>query len=153
MTTTTATHDHAERARRRRDEPLYRLEGHFTQIVPVGPTADGFRLNGHFAGTLTFGDLAGATLTGIDYFRIRDDGAGVVRAHEVVTLGEQVVTVELHGLLLPPEGIDAPRPADIVQPGFAWPEAPYTVHVSATFETAAPASPSSTAPSSPTPAR
>lgn len=117
---------------------LYRFDGTFDRIVPIGPVADGFRLEGHFGGTLTDGELAGALLIGVDHFRIRHDGIGVVRAHEVVTAGDDVVAVELHGLLLPPPGIEPPTPADIVQPGFAWPELPYSIHVSATFETASP---------------
>ena len=115
---------------------LYSFDGNFTDIVPIGPVANGFRLDGHFAGPVTTGDLTGAQVTGVDYFRIRHDGAGVVRGHEIVRAGESVIAVELHGLLLPPEGLDAPRPGDIVQPGFAWPEQSYTIHVSAQFETA-----------------
>jgi hypothetical protein len=119
-------------------ELLYSFDGEFRQIVPIGPVADGFRLDGHFGGTLTAGDLAGAELTGVDYFRIGHDGIGIVRAHEIVTDGERTVAVELHGILRPPAGVAAPRPDDIVQPGFAWPVEPYTIHVSARFETAAP---------------
>jgi hypothetical protein len=117
---------------------LYRFDGSFEKIVPIGPVADGFRLDGHFGGVLTAGELVGAQLTGVDYFRIRHDGVGVVTAHETVDLGAVTIGVELHGLLLPPDGVDAPTPADIVQPDFAWPTEPYTIHVSATFETAAP---------------
>ncbi len=117
---------------------LYSFDGTFEKIVPIGPVADGFRLDGHFGGTITAGDLAGAQLTGVDYFRIRHDGVGVVRAHEVVHVGAATIAVELDGLLLPPAGIDPPTPADIVQPGFEWPSEPYTIHVSARFETAAP---------------
>ncbi len=120
-------------------EPVYRFEGHFTEIVPIGPVADGFRLDGHFGGKITLGELAGADLVGLDYFRIRHDGAGIVTAHEVVTLDDKVVAVELHGYLEPPAGVTAPTPADIVRPGFAWPTEPYTIHVAATFETAHPA--------------
>jgi hypothetical protein len=127
----------------RRDRPLtgevlYRFDGEFHEIVPIGPVADGFRLDGHFGGTITDGDLTGAQLTGVDYFRIDHDGLGIVRAHEIVRDGERTVSVELHGILRPPTGTAAPRPADIVQPGFAWPAEPYTIHVTARFETAAP---------------
>jgi len=117
---------------------LYRFEGQFSEIVPIGLVADGFRLNGHFGGPIVAGDLAGARLTGVDYFRIDHDGLGIVRAHEIVTDGERTVAVELQGLLRPPAGVTAPRPAEIVRPGFAWPTEPYTIHVSARFETAAP---------------
>lgn len=118
---------------------LYSFDGQFSDIVPVGPVADGFRLDGYFGGTLTAGDLSGARLVGVDYFRIRHDAVGIVTAHEIVTHGDDTVAVELHGLLVPPRGRPAPRPSDIVQPGFLWPDEPYTIHVSATFETASPA--------------
>ena len=134
MSTTMSTATSTEAAA----DLLYRAEASFTDIVPIGPVSSGFRMNGHFAGTVTHGDLAGAALTGVDFFRIRHDGVGVVRAHEVVTLDGQVVAVELDGLLLPPQGVPAPTPHDIVQPGFAWPTEPYTIHVTATFETAIP---------------
>lgn len=117
---------------------LYSIDGAFSQIVPIGPVADGFRLDGHFGGPITAGDLTGAQMTGVDYFRIRHDGLGVVRAHEIVVAGDRVVSVELNGYLLPPQGSEAPLPGDIGQPGFSWPEEPYTIHASATFETAAP---------------
>lgn len=121
-------------------EPLYRFDGRLSRIVPVGPVADGFRLDGHFAGTLTAGELCGATVEGVDYFRIRQDGAGVVRGHEVITTGEnETIAVELTGLLVPPAHIHGLRPSDIAAPGFAWPAEPYTIHVSASFQTAAPA--------------
>lgn len=134
MTTALAPHDAPEK----HYPVLYEFRGQFTGIVAIGPVADGFRLNGHFAGKLTKGDLSGAELVGVDYFRIREDGVGVVTAHEVVTLEDKVVAVELHGFLEPPAGMPAPRPADIVKPGFQWPTAPYTIHVAATFETAHP---------------
>ena len=118
-------------------ELLYRFDGQFSEIVPIGPVADGFRLNGHFGGTITAGDLSGARLTGVDYFRIDHAGLGIVRAHEIVTDGERTVAVELHGILRPPVGVAAPLPADITRPGFTWPAEPYTIHVSARFETAA----------------
>ena len=119
-------------------ELLYQFDGQFSDIVPIGPVADGFRMNGHFGGTITSGELVGAELTGIDYFRIDHSGIGIVRAHEVITDGLRTVAVELDGILRPPAGCDAPVPSDIVRPGFAWPTEPYTIHVTARFETAAP---------------
>jgi hypothetical protein len=119
-------------------ELLYAIDGQFHDIVVIGPVAEGFRMNGHFGGEVTAGELTGAKMTGVDYFLLRHDGVGVVRAHEVITAGDRVIAVELHGLLQPPRGIAAPKPADITLAGFAWPAAPYTIHVSARFETAAP---------------
>lgn len=118
---------------------VYAIDGQFHDIVIIGPVNEGFRMNGHFGGTVTEGELAGATMTGVDYFLLRHDGVGVVRAQEVITHEDRVIAVTLHGLLLPPQGVAAPRPADVTRPGFAWPAAPYSIHVSASFETAAPA--------------
>lgn len=117
---------------------LYTLDGQFSEIIVIGAVAEGFRLNGHFGGTLASGPLAGARMTGVDYFLLRHDGIGVVRAHELIYSGDHVVAAELTGVLRPPPGIAAPRPADITRPGFAWPAEPYTIHVSARFETASP---------------
>jgi hypothetical protein len=136
--TSTTTAPARRAGRTRPGEPFYRFDGHFTDIVPIGPVPDGFRLNGHFAGSVTEGELAGAQVTGVDYFRVRADGVGVVRGHELVVAGDRVVAVELTGLLIPPEDVEAPTPADISRPGFAWPTEPYTIHVTASFETAAP---------------
>ena len=118
---------------------VYAIDGHFHDIVVIGLVNEGFRMNGHFGGSVTAGELTGAAMTGVDYFLLRHDGVGVVRAHEVITHEDRVIAVELHGLLLPPQGIAVPRPTDIAKPGFAWPAAPYSIHVSACFETAAPA--------------
>lgn len=121
-------------------ELLYRFDGRFSRIVAIGPIAEGFRLDGHFSGALTAGKLDGAQLVGVDYFRIRHDGAGVVRGHEVITTpDDETIAVELTGLLVPPRHIDWPRPADVASPGFCWPAEPYSIHVSAGFQTAHPA--------------
>jgi hypothetical protein len=117
---------------------LYRLDGGFTDIKPIGVVADGFRMNGHFGGSIVSGELAGATLEGVDYFRIRNDGVGVVTAHELVTLHGKTVAVEVHGLVIAADPANAPQPADIVKPGFSWPTAPYTIEASAEFITTVP---------------
>jgi hypothetical protein len=119
-------------------QPYYRLDGHFTNIEPIGPVAEGLRMNGHFAGSITAGELFGASVVGVDYFRIRSDGVGVVTAHEVVTSGDRKVAVEVRGYTLPPQGQPAPTIEEILQPGFAWPEQPYLIRAFATFSTAAP---------------
>lgn len=122
---------------RETSELLYAIDGQFNDIVIIGPVAEGFRMNGHFGGTVNAGELTGAKMTGVDYFLLRHDGVGVVRAHEVMTMDDRVIAVELQGLLRPPRGVAAPKPADLTRAGFSWPAAPYTIHVSARFETAA----------------
>jgi hypothetical protein len=134
MTTTTTT----ERTRPR-TAVFSRFEGRFTEIVPIGPVPDGVRMNGHFAGPITAGELAGGHLTGIDYFRIRSDGVGVVEAEEVVVLDGQTVAVTVNGYVLPPGGQPGPTLEQLSDPGFRWPDMPMAIAAFATFETAAPA--------------
>lgn len=122
----------------RRGDLHYRIDGRVAEIIPIGPVADGFRLNTYVGGPVIAGELIGARMTLVDYCRIRHDGVSVVHAHGLVTVDDRVIAVRLQGLLLPPTGVDAPRPTDIVQPGFAWPQQPYTIHVSASLETAVP---------------
>lgn len=120
------------------NERLYRFEGRFTQIIPVGPTADGLRMDSHFGGTIVSGELAGATVTGVDYFRVRADGVGVVDGHEVVEHEGRTIAVRIRGLIVPPAGLPAPSPEQLADPNFSFPDVDFGIQVFATFETAAP---------------
>jgi len=120
-------------------QPYYRLDAMFTDIVPVGPVADGLRMNGHFAGTLTAdGPVHGGRLTGVDYFRLRSDGVGVIDAYEVITVGGSTVEARVQGYLLPPDGAPQPTMQEITSPGFQWPDVDHRIEALATFATAAP---------------
>lgn len=121
-----------------RDDLVYRLDGRFTHIVPYGLVADGLRLDGHFAGPISVGDYAGADVTGVDYFRIRRDGVGVVDAHEVMTFGGATVAVKVDGYVLPPADVVLPSLEDMASPGFTWPDLDLAVEAFARFTTAAP---------------
>lgn len=122
----------------RDDDLAYRLEAHFTAIVPIGLVADGLRMDGHFAGVFTAGEHAGADLVGVDYFRLRRDGVGVIDANEVVTVGDATVAVEVRGYLLPPPGLDLPPLEEVAAPGFVWPDANFAIEAFATFTSGAP---------------
>ncbi|HSK25939.1 MAG TPA: hypothetical protein VK894_03415, partial [Jiangellales bacterium] len=122
-----------------RRETYYRLEGRMERMVPIGPVAEGLRMDGHFSGTIVAGEGRGAHVDIVDYFRIRTDGVGVVDAREVVSLEGQTVSVEVHGYVLPPAGVAAPTIEEITSPGFTWSDLPWTIECFATFRTAAPA--------------
>lgn len=123
----------------RDDDLLYRLEARFTEVLPIGPVPEGFRMHNSFAGSITAGDLAGATVEGVDYFRIRSDGVGIVDGHELMTFRGDLVAVRITGYILPPPGLPQPSPEQLLDPNFSWPDAPFAIGVAATFETAAPA--------------
>jgi hypothetical protein len=119
--------------------PYYRLDAHFTDIQVIGPVAEGLRMNGHFAGTITAGDgLVGATVVGVDYFRIRADGVGIIDGHEVLSVDGHNVAVRLNGYVLPPTGTVAPTIEEMIAPGFVWPDTDNRIEAFATFSAAAP---------------
>ena len=116
---------------------LYRFEARFTALVAIGPVPDGIRLDAHFEGRVVEGELAGASVSGIDYLRFRSDGIGVLDVREVLAHDGQTVEVRAGGYLIPPAGFALP-PADVLAaPDFAWPEVDLPFHGSATFSTAA----------------
>jgi hypothetical protein len=101
---------------------LYRLEAQLTEIIPIGLVPEGVRLDVHFNGRLTHGQLAGARLRGIDYLLLRTDGIGVVDAREAVVADHGRIEVKAQGYLVPPEDIELPPPNAILAPGFTWPD-------------------------------
>ncbi|MFA9431963.1 DUF3237 family protein [Egicoccus sp. AB-alg2] len=123
----------------RTDRPVYRFEGKLTHSAPIGPVTDGVRADNRFEGTITEGLLRGAHVDGIDHFRVRYDGVGIVDAYEVVTLGADSVGVRVQGYVLPPAGMPVPSKEDLSSPDFAWPDVPFRIECFATFETASPA--------------
>ena len=121
------------------DQPYYRFEGSLTGGHPIGLTTDGLRADNTFAGTIVEGELAGAHVEGVDYFRVRADGVGVVTARELITHDEHTIAVDVHGLVLPPAGMPQVPIEELARPDFAWPDADFTIEAFATFETASPA--------------
>jgi hypothetical protein len=120
----------------RTERPYYRLEGSLTGGTPIGLVTDGLRADNTFEGTIVEGQLAGAHVDGIDYFRVRADGVGIIDGREIITLGEHTVSVELHGYALPPAGMPVPSLDELARPDFTWPDVDFTIEAFATFETA-----------------
>nr|MDT0663764.1 DUF3237 family protein [Micromonospora sp. DSM 115978] len=119
-------------------ETFYRLDAKFERIAAVGAVAEGVRMDSYFAGRLSGGPLDGATLTGVDYFRIRPDGVGVVDGHELVELDGARVAVKLSGYVLPPAGAPIPPAEVLTAADFTWPDLPFSIEAFATFQTGAP---------------
>ncbi|MEU8799642.1 DUF3237 family protein [Spirillospora sp. NPDC048819] len=121
-----------------RDGVVYRFEGRLTESLPVGLTPDGPRWDNHFGGKITEGEFAGAAVTGIDYFRVRADGVGVVDARELMTVDGHRVAVTVTGYILPPADLEAPPPEVLAAPDFTFPDVPFKIEAMAVFETGAP---------------
>ncbi len=113
----------------------YAFTAQLTSMTPVGIVPEGLRMDVGFTGRLTDGDLAGATVTGVDYLLLRSDGIGVIDAREVAT-SEDGRTLALHaqGYIVPP--FPVPELTTIAGPDFAWPDADIPLHGSAQIETA-----------------
>lgn len=120
------------------DTQLFRMEGRLTELVTVGLFADGIHMHNTFEGTIVSGDLAGARVRGIDEFRIRHDGTGVIDARELVTADGRHLTAQVHGYAYPPAGMQLPPLEVLLDPGFAWPDVPFALECSAIYATAAP---------------
>jgi hypothetical protein len=117
---------------------LYRFEAQFSDLVPIGPVPEGLRLDAHFQGRVTDGELAGAAVRGVDYLLFRSDGVGVLDVRETL-IGEGVsVEVRAGGYLIPPEGFSLPEPQVLLSPEFAWPDIELPFSGFATFRTPAP---------------
>lgn len=117
---------------------LYRLDAHFTGMNPIGAVTDGFRSDNTFEGDITVGRFTGGHVTGIDYFRIRTDGVGVVDAREQLTVDGTRIAIWVRGYVLPPAGLPPVPPEQFESPDFSWPDLPFAIHAVAGFETAAP---------------
>lgn len=116
---------------------FYRLEGRFTEIVAFGEAPDGVRMDGHYSCAVTAGELPRSEMTGVDYYRIRSDGVGVVDAREVMTIEGARVSVLVRGYVLPPEGFPVPSSRELAAPDFAWPDVAFAIEAFAWFETGA----------------
>jgi hypothetical protein len=113
----------------------YAFEGRFTNIVPVGLTPLGLRVDLDFTGTITAGPLTGATLLGTDFFLLRPDGIGQVHTRERITRGDRVAaSLQFLGYVVPP--IAMPDLSVLLSPDFQWPDIDLPMH-GATFVEAA----------------
>jgi hypothetical protein len=117
---------------------LYRFEAEFTSMIPIGPVADGLRIDVFFEGRVVEGFAAGATIRGIDYLRLRAHGVWIIDVRELIVRGSDVVEVQAGGYALPPAGFELPPPEIMSQPDFTWPDLGMALYGYATFRTAVP---------------
>jgi hypothetical protein len=98
------------------------MEGRFTEIVPIGMVAEGFRVNAHYNGTVVEGPLAGAVVNGVDHVLVRRDGISLMDVHQVmITTAGEAIAVHARGY-----GAAAGIPAAelLLKRAIEWPDQP-----------------------------
>ncbi len=119
----------------------YAWEGSLTDVVPVGLTPTGLRLDVLFTGTITEGELEGAQMQGVDYLLIRPDGVAVIDARETIrsTHGAGATHARAMGYIVPP--FDMPPLEALLDPQFEWPDVDLPMHGAVTLESGQKGSP------------
>jgi hypothetical protein len=122
----------------------YAFEARFTNIVPIGLTPVGLRVDLDYTGTITDGPLTGATISGADFFLLRPDGIGQVNVRERITRGDRVVaSLRFVGYVVPP--IPMPELPTLLSPDFEWPDIDLPMHGAAFFDATSEDLPAATA--------
>lgn len=119
-------------------ELIYRFEARLAELYPLGVFPEGVRFHNQFDGTVVDGPFAGARIFGVDQFLLRPDGIGVIVAPEVIEHGDHRISGEVRGYVVPPAGAPVPPLEAVLDPAFAWPEAPFRVTGSVLLRTAHP---------------
>jgi hypothetical protein len=122
----------------RRGDLIYRLKARLADLYPLGTFAEGIRFHNSFEGTIVAGPFEGARIFGLDEFLLRPDGVGEIVAPEVIDDGENRVSVQVRGYVVPPDGMDVPPLDVIASPGFAFPDIDFRVTGSGLIKTTAP---------------
>jgi hypothetical protein len=84
----------------------YRFEARFTDAVEIGPVAGGVRVDNHFDGRMTAGELAGARVRGVDQTHIRPDGSVALDIRETIEASDGAIAADVRGYALPQPGAD-----------------------------------------------
>ena len=85
----------------------YRFEARLTDSVEIGPVDGGLRVDNHFDGHMTHGELAGARVRGIDQIRIRADDSVALDIRETIETERGAISADVRGYALPDP--DAPH--------------------------------------------
>lgn len=115
----------------------YTIDAKFTNLVMVGLTPLGVRLDAEFVGEVTSGPMAGAEFTGTDFLLLRQDGVGQVDVRaRLVKDGRAIGSEKYLGYVVPQGAL--PDPAAMLSPDFAWPDDQIPMHGAAFWEAADP---------------
>lgn len=117
---------------------IYRFEGNLADLYPIGVFPEGIRFHNNFEGRVVAGPFEGARIFGLDQFMLRPDGVGVIVAPEIVDTGEERISLDVRGYVLPPAGVEVPPLEVVASPGFTFPAMDFRVVGSATIRTASP---------------
>jgi hypothetical protein len=111
----------------------YAFAGSFDNVVPIGLTPAGLRIDVGLTGAITEGPLTNASICGTDRLLLRHDGIGQVDVHERITVDGQVVaSLRFMGYVVP--SIPMPELTALLSPDFTWPDMEFPLHGAAFFE-------------------
>jgi hypothetical protein len=79
----------------------YRFTARLTDSVEIGPVAGGVRVDNHFDGHMTEGELTGARVRGVDRITIRPDGSVELDIRETIEADRGAIAADVRGLALP----------------------------------------------------
>ena len=144
ITGTTGTTNGTERGLRDRatrpvfGDVVYRFQGQLGELNPVGLFDDGIRFFNQFEGAVVDGPFAGGRISGPDFFVLRPSGVGEIHAPELIEFEQHRVALDVRGYLVGPDGMALPPLADVLEPGFAFPDVGFRVTASALASTTSP---------------
>jgi hypothetical protein len=117
---------------------LYRFEGSLAAPAPVGPVAEGLRLDIPFEGRIVAGELAGGRAWGVEYLLQRRDGVAILDARDTLEIpgGHLHARVAGHGLA--PDGARMPTVEEMLDPAFRPADLRYVVNAFAFCQTGVP---------------
>ncbi len=118
-------------------EFLYRFEAAL-HASAIGLTPEGLRLAVSFDGTIRAGLMQGARVWGVDHYLLRSDGVGIIDAPKTLSLGNIHVFEHVRGYCLPPEGLELPPLAKLMEPDFVWPDLAFPIIASSMFRVGVP---------------
>ena len=110
---------------------VYRFQGELGPLNPVGLFDDGIRFVNQFEGRVVDGPFAGGRISGPDFFVLRHDGVGEIHAPELIEFEQHRVALDVRGYVVPPDGMNLPPLAALLEPGFEFPDVPFRVTGSA----------------------
>ncbi len=118
---------------------LYRYEGTLGTATPIGPVAEGIRIDVPFDGRIVAGELAGGRGWGTDYLLQRNDGIGVIDARDTFEIPGGHLHARARGFVIPPPGVALPTAEEMLAPGFVPANVDLVIDGFALCQTAVPA--------------
>lgn len=118
---------------------LYRYEATLGDVTPIGPVAEGIRIDIPFDGRLVAGELAGGRGWGTEYLLQRRDGIGVIDARDTFEIPGGFLHAQARGFVEPPPGVALPSIEEMLAPDYVPADVDLLINGFALCQTAVPA--------------